>query len=80
LPLATVPPVGSFLADGSFHVNAAGPDGAWFAIQSSADLANWTSVGTNQVVQGSADFVDPNPSGGPQGFYRVVGLTNSPAQ
>jgi hypothetical protein len=67
------------LADGGFHVNASGPDGAWFAVQSSPDLVNWSTVGTNQVFQGSVDFIDPNPSG-PSGYYRVQPLTSAPSQ
>jgi len=71
-------PLPWLLADGSFHFNAIGPDGAWFTIQNSADLLNWSSVGTNQVFQGSVDFIDPNASGNPSGFYRLLPLTNSP--
>ena len=77
LPLVPVLSAGSLLPDGSFHASFPGPDGAWFAIQSSADLQNWSALATNQVVQGSADFVDPTPAGGAAGFYRVAPLTNS---
>jgi len=77
LPVAVLPPGGSFLPDGSFHFNASGPDGAWFEIDTSADLLNWSSVCTNQVFQGSLDYDDPNASGSPAGFYRFVPLTNS---
>ena len=79
LPLATVPPAGAFLADGAFHVNAAGPDGAWFAMQNSADLVNWTSLATNQVVQGAIDFADPGAPNNSSGFYRVLPLNTPPA-
>ena len=78
LPFTSIPPAGSFLNDGSFHFNAAGPDGAWFAVQSSPDLVNWTTICTNQVVQGSVDFIDPNPAGNSSGFYQIVLLNNSP--
>lgn len=64
--------MGAFLSDGGFHINAAGPEGAWFGVQSSADLINWSTVGTSQVIQGSVDFVDPNPPSGSAQFYRVM--------
>jgi hypothetical protein len=61
------------LPDATFHLSATGPDGAWFVVQFSTDLQNWTSVCTNQVVQGSIDFADPNAGGGSTtGFYRAV--------
>jgi hypothetical protein len=80
LLLAGVLAGGSVLSDGSFHLDTGGPDGAWFAVQNSTALLNWSSVSTNQVVQGSIDFVDPDAASNPAGFYRVVPLTNSPAQ
>jgi hypothetical protein len=76
-----VPPfVASALPDGTVHISTAGPDGAWFTVQSSPDLVNWSCIATNQVVQGSVDFVDPGAAGNATGFYQVVPLTNSPAQ
>jgi len=77
-------PLPLLLPDGSFHLNDSGtnggPDGAWFSVQNSADLVNWSSIGTNQVFQGSIDFIDPDAPGSLGGFYRVVPLTNSPSQ
>jgi hypothetical protein len=70
-------PLPLLLPDGSFHLNASGPDGAWFCIQNSSDLLNWSSVSTNQVFQGSVDYIDPNAPSKPSGFYRVVPLTDS---
>lgn len=67
------------LPDGSFHVNASGPDGAWFSIQNSSDLQNWSSVSTNQVFQGSIDFVDPDAPDFSSRFYRAMPVTNTPA-
>jgi hypothetical protein len=78
LPAAVLSLGGNLLPDGAFHLNASGPDGAWFCVQNSSDLTNWSSVATNQVFQGSIDFIDPNAPGEPSGFYRVVPLTNSP--
>ncbi len=60
------------LADSSFHVNAVGPDGAFFVVEYSSDMLNWTPVCTNQVVQGSIDFVDPDAAGTASRFYRAV--------
>lgn len=80
LPVAVLPPDGSLLPDGTFHFNASGPDGAWFEVDTSTDLLNWSSVSTNQVFQGSIDLIDPNAPANPAGFYRVVPLTNSPPQ
>jgi len=66
------------LPDGTFHVNATGPDSAWFSIQSSSDLQNWSSISTNQVFQGAIDFVDPATPNNSSQFYRTVPVTNTP--
>jgi len=71
-------PLPWLLPDGGFHVNATGPDGAWFTLQTSPDLVNWCSLSTNQVFQGSLDFVDPNAGGSQAGFYRVVPQAKPP--
>jgi hypothetical protein len=42
-------------------------------------MANWTPVCTNQVINGSIDFVDPDAAGNPSRFYRAVPLTNPPS-
>jgi hypothetical protein len=73
-------PLPFLLPDGSFHLNAAGPDGTWFSIESSPDLLNWTSVCTNQAFQGSIDFVDMNAPNNPQQFYQIVPQDDPPAQ
>lgn len=71
------------LPDGRFHFNVGGtnggPDGAWFSAQISSDLQNWSSVSTNQIFQGSIDFVDPDGPNNPIRFYRALPLTNTPA-
>jgi hypothetical protein len=72
-------PLPFLLPDGAFHVNAAGPDGAWFILQTSPDFIHWTNACTNQIFNGSVDYADPNGTGGAGGFYRVVPLTNTPA-
>ena len=48
-------------------------------IMKSTDLVNWTPVCTNQVVDGSIDFVDPDAQGYPSRFYRAVPLTSPPS-
>jgi hypothetical protein len=65
-------PVSAVMPDQCFHLAAAGPDGAWFAVQYSSDLLNWTPVCTNQVVNGCIDFVDPDAPGSPTRFYRAA--------
>lgn len=72
-------PLPWLLPDGTFHVNNAGPDGAWFYIQFSGDLQHWTCISTNQAFQGSVDFLDPNALSNGCRFYRVVPMTSAPA-
>jgi len=60
------------LSDGSFLLNAPGPDGAWFHVEYSTDLLNWIPICTNQVVNGSIDFVDPEAATSSFRFYRAV--------
>jgi hypothetical protein len=60
------------LADRSFHLSATGPDGAWFRVEASFDLINWTPIVYGQVVDGSIDFVDPEAESSPSRFYRAV--------
>jgi hypothetical protein len=67
------------LPGGCFHLATPGPDAAWFSIECSTDLVNWTSVCTNQVINGSIDFVDPDASANPSRFYRAVPLNNPPS-
>jgi len=70
----------SVLPDLSFHMNASGPDGAWFTIESSDDLINWTPLCTNQVVNGSIDFIDPDAQTSQSRFYRAVPEAGPPAE
>jgi hypothetical protein len=72
-------PLPFLLPDGCFHLNASGPDGAWFAVQYSGDLQNWSSVSTNQAFQGSMDFIDPDAPNYSSRFYRAVPVTTTPA-
>jgi Bacterial Ig domain len=66
------------LPDGCFHLAATGPDAAWFSIECSTNLTGWTPVCTNQVINGSIDFVDPDAQANPSRFYRAVPLTSPP--
>jgi hypothetical protein len=66
------------LPDRTFHLNAAGPNGAWFHVEYSTDMFKWTPICTNQVVNGSVDFIDPSASTGQGRFYRAVPEANPP--
>ncbi|MGA3269070.1 MAG: Ig-like domain-containing protein [Verrucomicrobiota bacterium] len=72
-------PVASLLPGGCFHLAAPGPDAAWFCIQYSTDLVNWTAVCTNQVINGSIDYVDPDAQGSPARYYRAVPVAGPPS-
>lgn len=71
-------PLPWLLPDGSFHFGASAPDGAWFTILDSTDLLNWSCIGTNQVFQGFADFIDPNAPDNSSGFYQIAPLASPP--
>ena len=73
-------PVAALLPDGCFHLGASGPDGAWFSVEYSTDLQNWTPICTNQVVNGAIDFVDPDAPGIQNRFYRAVPMLNPPPE
>jgi hypothetical protein len=67
------------LASGeTFWLNAPAPDGAWFGVEASTNLLDWSSLGTNQAFQGSIDFLDPIAPGDSARFYQVVPLTGPP--
>jgi len=72
--------VTDMLPGGLFHLNASGPDGAWFSIEFSTNMVDWTSLSTNQVVNGSIDFIDPDASADRCGFYRAVPQPVAPAE
>jgi len=64
----------------AFNLAATGPDGAWFHVEYSADMIHWTPICTNQVVNGSIDFVDPDAATNPARFYRTVPEAGPPPQ
>jgi hypothetical protein len=72
-------PVAGMLPDRCFHVTATGPNGTWFSIDYTTDLVHWISLCTNQVVNGSIDFVDPDAPGSATRFYRAVPVLQAPA-
>ncbi len=67
-------PVTASLADRCFLLGADALDGAWFRIERSADLRNWSAICTNQAIQGAIHFVDPDAGGAATGFYRAVAV------
>jgi hypothetical protein len=73
-------PLSEVTTDRCFHLKADGPDGAWFHIDYTTDLANWTSLCTNQVVNGSIDFIDPDAQGDQLRYYRAVPQDTAPTQ
>ncbi len=66
--------------DRCFHLKADGPDGAWFHVDYTTDLMNWTPICTSQVVNGSVDFVDPDAKGDQVRYYRAVSQDVPPPQ
>jgi hypothetical protein len=63
-----------------FQLSSTGPDGAWFHVEFSTDMANWTSICTNQVVDGTIDFVDPDAQNDQARFYRAVPEAGPPPE
>ncbi len=72
-------PATGMLPGKCFHFVTPGPDAAWFCIEYSTNLINWTSVCTNQVINGSIDFIDPDSASNQTRFYRAVPLTSPPS-
>jgi hypothetical protein len=71
-------PFAHWLDGNVFNLKASGPDGAWFHVEASIDLSTWSSICTNQVVNGSIDFVDPDADSANSRFYRVVPESGPP--
>jgi hypothetical protein len=65
------------LPGGSFNFNALGPDGAWFRADWSSNLLDWTPLCTNQVFDGSINFVDADATNHSR-YYRAVPLNGPP--
>jgi len=73
-------PVTGMLPGGCFHLVTPGPDAAWFCVQYSTDMINWAPICTNQVINGSIDFVDPDAQSDSSRFYRAVPINNPPSE
>jgi len=61
-----------------FNVAATGPNGAWFYVEYSTDLVNWTPICTNQVFNGNVAYVDPDAAAHPTRFYRTMPAAGPP--
>jgi hypothetical protein len=72
-------PEATVLGGGAFHFGMSGPDGAWFHIDFSTNLIEWTPLCTNQVIDGSIDFVDPGAVGSSSRLYRTVPMSGPPS-
>jgi hypothetical protein len=70
---------GAVLGDHSFRLSGGGPDGAWFRVDCTTNLVNWSPVCTNQVVNGTIDFADPDAANLPARWYRMIPLANPPS-
>jgi len=68
------------LPDLSFYLGMSGPDAAWYSIEFSTDLSNWTPICTNQVVNGTINFVAPAPLGDRARYYRAVPLDGASSE
>jgi hypothetical protein len=75
----TPPPVATgLLPDGSFHLSATGPAGAFVRFEYSTDLRTWTPICTNQVLAGWSDLVDSDAPNSQVRFYRAVHDADAP--
>jgi uncharacterized repeat protein (TIGR03803 family) len=58
-------------ADGSFHIQFDGVVGYNYQLETSTNLADWSSVGTVSNETGQVQFLDANQSKAARKFYRV---------
>jgi hypothetical protein len=66
------------LPDRCFHLTQPATNGAWFRIEASANLIDWTVLCANSVTDGAIHFVDPDADETSQRFYRAVPEANPP--
>jgi hypothetical protein len=59
-------------ANGGWSVQFSGADGYSYAVQTSTDIVNWSTVGTNQPVQGIFSVPAGSGSSSPEQFFRTV--------
>ena len=60
------------LSGGTLQVQFTGADGYAYAVQTSSNLLDWTTISTNYPANGSFNFMDTPPHGSPRRFYRSV--------
>jgi len=60
------------LSGGTLQVQFSGADGFAYAVQTSSNLLNWTTISTNYPANGYFNFHDTPASGSPRRFYRSV--------
>jgi len=65
-------PVLHSFVDHSVHVSLPATNGMNFCLQYSTNFVDWTTVCTNTVLKGSAQFVDPDACNRSRGLYRIV--------
>ncbi len=58
--------------NGGWNIQFSGSDGFDYALQSSTDLINWSSISTNQPVQGHFNVPIPPASNSHEQFYRTL--------
>ena len=73
-------PFTGMLPGNYFQLSAAGPDGAWFHVDYSTNMVDWNPVCTNQVVNGTIEFVDPDAQAYQSRFYRAVPQDTPPLE
>lgn len=73
-------PVATMTSDKCFRLSMPGPDAAWFCVEHSTDMVNWTPICTNQVINGSIDFTDPDAPSNLNQYYRVLPITSTPVE
>ena len=73
LPLLRPDSIGSLMsANGAWQLSFSGADGYHYVLQSSTNLTDWVSLGTNQPVQGAFSLpVGPGASF-PGQFFRTL--------
>ena len=60
------------LQDGQLQLLLQGQPGTPYIIQTSPDLANWTSLSTNLLAGNSVTITNPISAGAPRQFYRAI--------
>ena len=66
-------PIGAVSQSGGMlHIQFSGTDGYAYAVQTSSNLRDWTSVSTNCPTNASFSFTDTPSPASPCRFYRSV--------